>query len=153
MSSFFFFIQNACIISYYFITCKPLNQPNLQTNKTNSLIYNYQEKHNKKSEFTMDNLVVSIGDLFGAGTETTSSTIKYGLLLLLKYPEVAGMIRWTEECPVEMGRQHQKLLQSFLEQTLKIFPFFMRTTFSSLIHLLMGIQVGSISLISTNNDV
>lgn len=42
----------------------------------------------------MDNLIVTIGDLFGAGTETTSSTIKYGLLLLLKYPEVTGMIRW-----------------------------------------------------------
>ncbi|XP_052028276.1 cytochrome P450 2C70 isoform X2 [Apodemus sylvaticus] len=68
-----------------------------------------QEKHNKKSEFTMDNLVVSIGDLFGAGTETTSSTIKYGLLLLLKYPEVAAKIQ--EEIARVIGRDRSPCMQ------------------------------------------
>ncbi|XP_016851496.2 cytochrome P450 2C18 [Anolis carolinensis] len=47
-----------------------------------------QEKHDEASEFTMENMVTCCIDLFGAGTETTSSTLKYGLLLLQKYPEI-----------------------------------------------------------------
>ncbi|XP_054975244.1 cytochrome P450 2C21-like [Sorex araneus] len=49
-----------------------------------------QEKHDKASEFTLDNLVTTIWEIFGAGTETTSTTLRFGLLLLLKYPEVTA---------------------------------------------------------------
>lgn len=40
----------------------------------------------------MDNLIITIWDMFSAGTETTATTLKYGLLLLLKHPEVVGML-------------------------------------------------------------
>ncbi|EDL94179.1 cytochrome P450, family 2, subfamily c, polypeptide 70, isoform CRA_b [Rattus norvegicus] len=73
------------------------------------LIKMEKEKHNEKSEFTMDNLIVTIGDLFGAGTETTSSTIKYGLLLLLKYPEVTAKIQ--EEITRVIGRHRRPCMQ------------------------------------------
>ncbi|XP_043844520.1 cytochrome P450 2C23-like [Dromiciops gliroides] len=51
-----------------------------------------QEKDNPQSKFDLQNLVMTGTDLFGAGTETTSSTLKYGLLLILKYPEVQAKI-------------------------------------------------------------
>ncbi|XP_054974946.1 cytochrome P450 2C21-like isoform X2 [Sorex araneus] len=49
-----------------------------------------QEKYYKASEFTLDNLVTTTWEIFGAGTETTSTTLRFGLLLLLKYPEVTA---------------------------------------------------------------
>lgn len=73
------------------------------------LIKMEKEKHNEKSEFTMDNLVVTIADLFGAGTETTSSTVKYGLLLLLKHPQVAAKIQ--EEIARVIGRHRSPCMQ------------------------------------------
>nr|XP_042119910.1 cytochrome P450 2C44 isoform X1 [Peromyscus maniculatus bairdii] len=49
-----------------------------------------EEKHNLKSEFDLENLAICGSNLFTAGTETTSITLRFGILLLVKYPEVQG---------------------------------------------------------------
>ncbi|KAL7980690.1 hypothetical protein Chor_001844 [Crotalus horridus] len=47
-----------------------------------------KEKGNLSTEFNLKNLVLTTLNLFFAGTETVSSTLRYGLLFLMKYPEV-----------------------------------------------------------------
>ncbi|XP_012512576.1 PREDICTED: cytochrome P450 2B6-like [Propithecus coquereli] len=51
-----------------------------------------KEKSNPHSEFNQQNLIVNTFSLFFAGTETTSSTIRYGLLLMLKHPDVTERV-------------------------------------------------------------
>ena len=55
----------------------------------------FQDKNNPHTEFNLKNLVLTTLNLFFAGTETVSSTLRYGLLLMMKHPEVEG------ECPPE----------------------------------------------------
>ncbi|MCP6565304.1 cytochrome P450, partial [Klebsiella pneumoniae] len=66
------------------------------------LIQMEKEKDNKQSKYTLKNMVSTTSDIFAAGTETTSSTLKYGLLLLMKYPEVTAKVQ--EEIARVVGR-------------------------------------------------
>nr|XP_055097627.1 LOW QUALITY PROTEIN: cytochrome P450 2C18-like [Symphalangus syndactylus] len=74
------------------------------------LIKMEQKKHNQQSEFTIESLIATVTDMFGAGTETTSTTVRSGLLLLLKYPEVTAKVQEEIECVV--GRNWSPCMQN-----------------------------------------
>lgn len=39
----------------------------------------------------MDTMVMTTLNLFFGGTETVSTTLRYGILILMKYPHITGM--------------------------------------------------------------
>ncbi|KAL4667464.1 hypothetical protein H8959_006153 [Pygathrix nigripes] len=53
------------------------------------LLHMEKEKSNPHSKFNHQNLIINTFSLFFAGTETTSTTLRYGFLLMLTYPHVA----------------------------------------------------------------
>ncbi|KAJ6663684.1 hypothetical protein lerEdw1_009763 [Lerista edwardsae] len=70
------------------------------------LVEMQKEEKNPTSELSRTSLVLSILGIFFAGTEIVSSTLRYGLLMLLKYPEIQG--GWGEaECGAGRGRSEQ----------------------------------------------
>ncbi|TFK08614.1 immunoglobulin superfamily member 2 [Platysternon megacephalum] len=46
------------------------------------------EKSKTNGYFHNANLISLVSNLFGAGTETTSTTLRWGLLLMMKYPQI-----------------------------------------------------------------
>ncbi|XP_053117711.1 cytochrome P450 2C19-like isoform X2 [Hemicordylus capensis] len=60
-----------------------------------------QEKHNPKTEFTRENLIMTAFDIFLAGTETTSTSLRYILMVLTEHPAVEAKVH--EEIDREIG--------------------------------------------------
>lgn len=49
-------------------------------------------------ELTDDHLLMTVGDIFGAGVETTTTVLKWTVLYLLHYPEVRSVPRGSPSC-------------------------------------------------------
>ncbi|XP_075125332.1 cytochrome P450 2K1-like [Leptodactylus fuscus] len=57
------------------------------------LVKQQEEKPNPELYFTNENLIMLVNDLFEAGMETTSTTLRWGLLLMMKYPEIQKKVQ------------------------------------------------------------
>uniref|UniRef100_A0A8C7BB74 Uncharacterized protein n=1 Tax=Neovison vison TaxID=452646 RepID=A0A8C7BB74_NEOVI len=68
-----------------------------------------QEQEDPESHFQEETLVMTTHNLFFGGTETTSTTLRYGLLILLKYPEVAAKVQ--AELDAVVGRTRTPRLE------------------------------------------
>nr|AUD09152.1 cytochrome P450 family 2 subfamily B [Neotoma stephensi] len=90
--------RNLQEILNYIGQCVKNHQANLDPSNPRDFIDTYllrmeKEKSNQHTEFHQQNLLNSVMSLFFAGTETTSTTLRYGFLLLLKYPHVAEKVQ------------------------------------------------------------
>ncbi|XP_040204205.1 cytochrome P450 2C31-like isoform X3 [Rana temporaria] len=67
------------------------------------LVRQKEEKPNPELYFSDANLTSLITDLFAAGMDTTSSTLRWGLLLMMKYPEIQKNVQTEIEKVIGSG--------------------------------------------------
>lgn len=58
-------------------------------------VFSFLEHETQKLHYHDDNLVSSVINLFGAGTDTTSNTLCWSLLYMAKYPQIQGALHET----------------------------------------------------------
>ncbi|EHB18668.1 Cytochrome P450 2C25 [Heterocephalus glaber] len=107
-------IKNVDYVKNYVVEKIKEHQESLDVNNPRDFIDCFlikMEKENNSEilKFTHENLAITVSDLFGAGTETTSTTLKYALLLLMKHPEVVAKVQ--EEIDRVIGRHRSPCMQ------------------------------------------
>ncbi|XP_069823406.1 cytochrome P450 2D6-like [Dendropsophus ebraccatus] len=70
-------------------------------------------KGDNASSFNEGNLLITTYDLFGAGTETTSTTLRWGLLYMILYPDVQFKVQ--EEIDQVIGRERKPTMGDVLQ--------------------------------------
>ncbi|XP_075689727.1 cytochrome P450 2D17-like isoform X2 [Rhinoderma darwinii] len=70
-------------------------------------------KEDSASSFKEGNLLVTTYDLFSAGTETTSTTLRWALLYMILYPDVQSKVQ--EEIDQVIGRERKPTMEDVLQ--------------------------------------
>ncbi|KAM4022749.1 cytochrome P450 2D17-like [Anomaloglossus baeobatrachus] len=70
-------------------------------------------KEDGSSSFTETNLLMTTYDLFSAGTETTSTTLRWAVLFMLLYPDVQSKVQ--EEIDRVIGRERKPTMGDVLQ--------------------------------------
>ncbi|KAJ8017124.1 hypothetical protein DPEC_G00014500 [Dallia pectoralis] len=52
-----------------------------------------EESGNSNSHYHIENLIQTVGNLFAAGTDTTATTIRWGLMFIAKYPDIQDRVQ------------------------------------------------------------
>ncbi|XP_056588449.1 cytochrome P450 2J4-like isoform X1 [Triplophysa dalaica] len=68
-----------------------------------------EKSKDSEAEFTEENLIHCLLDLFGAGTESTAKSLSWGLLYMAKYPEVQEKVQ--AEIDHVIGQTRQPLME------------------------------------------
>ncbi|XP_069584352.1 cytochrome P450 2K6-like isoform X1 [Ranitomeya imitator] len=91
-------LRNANEVCAFIRETFKINREQLDVNDQRNLIDSFlvkqrEEKPNPKLYFTNENLTQLVADLFDAGMDTTSTTLRWGLLLMMKYPEIQKKVQ------------------------------------------------------------
>ncbi|KAL1769051.1 cytochrome P450 2A15 [Sigmodon hispidus] len=109
-------IKNTQELEDFMVRKVKQNQSTLDVNSPRNFIDSFlihiQEK-NHNSEFHIKNLVMTALNLFFAGSETVSNTLRYGFLLLMKHPDVEDKVH--EEIDRVIGRNRQPQFEDHLK--------------------------------------
>lgn len=70
-----------------------------------SFLIEMGEKEDQDSGFDFNNLCFCIMDLFGAGTETTTTTLHWGLLYMIYYPDIQERVQAEIDAVIGPSRQ------------------------------------------------
>ncbi|MBN3310516.1 CP2BB protein, partial [Amia calva] len=86
-----------------------------------------QEKDNPSTEFNYENLECTILNMFLAGTETVSTTLRFTFMLLTKYPHIQERVQCEidsvvggDRAPVMEDRQKLPLTEAVLSETQRL---------------------------------
>ncbi|XP_017262595.1 cytochrome P450 2J2 isoform X2 [Kryptolebias marmoratus] len=70
-----------------------------------SFLIEMSENQDKESGFNLKNLCFCVLDLFGAGTETTTTTLHWGLLYMIYYPHIQERVQAEIDAVIGPSRQ------------------------------------------------
>ncbi|CAJ0921114.1 unnamed protein product [Ranitomeya imitator] len=102
-------IQNNQDVRNFISQCSTNRRLDLDANDVTGYIDAFllkQEQETTKAQtyFTEGNLLGSVLDLFAAGTETTSTTVRWGILLMTKYPEIQKKVQEEIKTHIKLGQ-------------------------------------------------
>ncbi|KAL3887167.1 hypothetical protein ACJMK2_027117 [Sinanodonta woodiana] len=90
---------------------------------------NERQDADEISTFTDLQLYISLGDIFGAGTETTATTIRWMLLQFLHFPEIQNkcfkeinQVVGRNRFPQLKDKEHLPYLEATIMETLRVYP-------------------------------